>query len=106
MEQKVREVFRDLGPVQEVWLPAWEDGGHDHHNLIATVGRQEFTCQINRYLTYTNAGKSKWGVPVGCNGSMVHRKLQALLCYESQFAIDELGCWPHFMRDQMEYLAA
>jgi len=105
MADQVRQVFREVGPVQEVWLPLWEDGGHDHHNLMATVGRQEFPVpQIHWYLTYTKAGKSTGGVAMPCSGQMVRKKLEALACYKSQLDIDALGCYPHFLRDQQEYL--
>jgi LmbE family N-acetylglucosaminyl deacetylase len=105
MAEEIRQVFREVGPVQEAWLPLWEDGGHDHHNLVATIGRQEFAVHnIHWYLTYTAAGKSTGGVRVMCSGQMVRKKLEALACYKSQLDIDALGCYPHFLRDQTEYL--
>lgn len=108
MEQRVREVFRDLGPVESVWLPAVEESGHDHHNLIGRIGLEVFSgAEICRYLTYTrNGGKSTGGAPVPCSGTMARKKLQALACYQTQIEIDALGCWPHFLGDQTEYLAA
>jgi LmbE family N-acetylglucosaminyl deacetylase len=90
----------------EVWLPAVEPDGHDQHNLVGEIGLDVFSkAKIHRYLTYTRAnGKSTNGVPVPCTGAMVLKKLQALACYKTQIEIDELGCWPHFLRDQTEYL--
>jgi LmbE family N-acetylglucosaminyl deacetylase len=92
----------------EVWIPLVEDGGHHQHNLVGVAGLKAFpNSRIHRYLTYTTAGKStstasSMAVPV--TGAMVLRKLQALACYRTQLEIDELGCWPHFLRDQQEYV--
>lgn len=90
-----------LGP-SEVWAPAYEPGGHHQHNLVARA------CDklpgLTRYLTYTVVGKSKGReVPV-LEPSWIGKKLQALACYESQWD-PRLGCWPHFLREQMEYYA-
>lgn len=104
----IRVLFQELAPLEEVWLPAVEADGHDHHNLVGEIGLEVFAgTKINRYLTYTRSGgKSTAGVPVPFSGAMARLKLQALACYRSQLEIDALGCWPHFMRDQTEYLAA
>jgi LmbE family N-acetylglucosaminyl deacetylase len=91
----------------EVWIPQFEEGGHEQHNLIAEIGFGVFErAKIHRYLTYTRGGKSTNGTPVECTGPMVLKKLQALACYKTQLEISELWCWPHFVRDQNEYLAA
>jgi hypothetical protein len=96
-----------FGPVTEVWLPAVEIGGHEQHNLVGAIGLEVFAAaKVHRYLTYTPAwGKSTAGVEVSCTGAMVRRKLIALACYKTQIEIDALGCWPHFLGDQREYLA-
>jgi LmbE family N-acetylglucosaminyl deacetylase len=90
----------------EVWLPAVEKDGHDQHNLIGYIGAEVFSgATIHRYLTYSRAkGKSTNGKQVPCTGAMVLKKLQALACYKTQIEIDALGCWPHFIRDQNEYI--
>jgi LmbE family N-acetylglucosaminyl deacetylase len=90
----------------EVWLPAIEDGGHDQHNLVGEIGLDVFKgAKIHRYLSYTRTrGKSTNGRPVTPTGVMVLKKLQAMACYRTQLEIDALGCWPHFIRDQNEYV--
>lgn len=91
--------------VTEVWLPAVEVNGHEQHNLVGQIGLDVFS-KANRhcYLTYTAAGKSVNGTPVPCTADMIWRKLIALACYRTQLEVHELGCWPHFLRDQTEYL--
>jgi hypothetical protein len=93
-------------PATEVWLPAVEAGGHEQHNLVGEIGASVFSnAKIHRYLTYTRTqGKSTGGARVACSGSMVLKKLEALACYRTQIEIDELACWPHFIRDQNEYI--
>lgn len=95
--------------VTDVWLPAVEAGGHVQHNLVGEIGLDLFgsmfsRAKVHRYLTYTEEGKSTAGLKVPCTGAMVLKKLQALACYQSQIEIDALWCWPHFMRDQTEYV--
>jgi LmbE family N-acetylglucosaminyl deacetylase len=101
---RVGKVLGELKPT-EVWLPALEDDGHEQHNVVALMGLKVFSgAKIHRYLTYTRpGGKSRTGKAEPANGQMVLKKLQALACYRTQIEIDELGCWPHFLRDQNEY---
>ena len=101
---RIEAALRKWTPA-EVWLPAVEPGGHDHHNLIGEIGTAVFKgARIHRYLTYTRtAGKSTNGREIKPSGAMVRAKLQALACYVTQLEIDALGCWPHFIRDQSEY---
>lgn len=104
IEKAVRLTFEDYAAL-EIWVPAEEQGGNEQHNLVARVGPEMFPrAKTHRYLTYTAAGKSTFGVPVQCTGAMVRKKLRALACYQTQIEIDELGTWPHFLRDQHEYL--
>lgn len=91
--------------VEEVWLPAEDVHGHPQHNLVGAIGARVFNdAKIHRYLTYVGAGKAAYGVPVCCTGEMLLKKLRALICYETQIVDEALGCWPHFLRDQAEYL--
>jgi hypothetical protein len=95
--------FRADG-VDEVWIPAIEDGGHAQHNLVGEIGQQVFQgLTIHRYLTYTEKGKSTGGRLVPYNGKMLRKKLMSLVCYKTQIEIDALGCAEHFARDQREY---
>lgn len=102
---KVHSVLSQWRRVTEVWLPAVEQGGHEQHNLVGELGLEVFReAKIHRYLTYTRAGKSTGGTLVTPEGPMVLKKLQALTCYRTQIEINPLGSWPHFLRDQNEYV--
>jgi LmbE family N-acetylglucosaminyl deacetylase len=97
--QRINTLLDEFEP-EEVWLPAVEIGGHEHHNLVGLIGGRMFSmrARIHRYLTYTRTGgKSTGGTEVQPTGAMVRRKLLALACYKTQLEIDALGCWPHFM---------
>lgn len=96
--------LRAVPSVDEVWLPAVEEDGHAQHNLVGEVGLDVFRgARVHRYLTYTEQGKSVGGRRVECSGGMIRRKLQALVCYRTQFE-PGLGCGEHFVRDQNEYV--
>ncbi len=90
---------------EAIYAPAWEPNGHPQHNLVACA------CDglpvVERYMTYTPAGKSISNRPVEIkDGSWIALKHRALACYESQMNLDpKMGCWPHFMRDIIEYYA-
>jgi LmbE family N-acetylglucosaminyl deacetylase len=86
-----------------VYVPAWEEDGHHQHNLVAEacIGLPV----VERYLTYTTAGKSTSKREVPFEGSWIGLKLRALACYESQFDV-RCGCQPHFIgRSLLEYYA-
>lgn len=89
--------------VERVFAPAIESGGHPHHNLIGRVADQAFGDRVTHYMTYTAAGKSTSHREVEFEPAWIALKLQALGCYPSQIAHRELGCWPHFLRDQREF---
>jgi hypothetical protein len=105
IRERIHAALRPWTPT-EVWLPAVEDGGHEHHNLVGEIGLEVLKgAKIHRYLSYTRTrGKSTNGREVTPTGAMVLKKLQALACYRTQIEIDALGCWPHFIRDQNEYV--
>lgn len=103
---KVRAALEKWALAAEVWLPAVEVDGHAQHNLVGEIGLEVFSRAIvHRYLTYTTAGKSSHGRVVPFTGAMLRNKLQAMICYQTQIETDSLGCWPHFARNQYEYLA-
>lgn len=106
MREQITQFLSRFNP-DEVWIPAVEDGGHEHHNLIGGISEAIFRgTTVHKYLTYTPRGKSTNGSIVPANGTMVLKKLQALACYKTQIEVDALGCWPHFLRDQNEYIQA
>jgi LmbE family N-acetylglucosaminyl deacetylase len=101
----IEEALATFYHPEQVYAPAWEVNGHPQHNLVALAC--EGLPVVERYLTYTPAGKSTSGRPVPIlDGSWIALKHRALACYESQMSLDpRMGCWPHFMRDQTEYYA-
>jgi LmbE family N-acetylglucosaminyl deacetylase len=90
-----------------IYAPAIEVDGHPQHNLVGRAFNSYKSSPVVQYLTYTSGGKSRWGREVKIESmDWIRLKLQALACYESQFSPDpRMGCWPHFLRDQMEYYA-
>lgn len=94
---------------ERVWAPAFEENSHAQHNLVAQAAELAYPGLVTHYLTYTRGGgKSRSGVEVQPrSGEEIARKLRALACYASQLQMDpRLGCWPHFMRDLTEWVAA
>jgi LmbE family N-acetylglucosaminyl deacetylase len=100
---RIGSLIEDLEP-SEIWAPASEVGGHAQHNLVAAACNR-FPA-AHRYLTYTAAGKS-FGlkeVPIQ-QAYWIPAKLFALASYTSQHSLDpRMGCWPHFIGDQREYV--
>jgi LmbE family N-acetylglucosaminyl deacetylase len=84
-----------------VFIPAVEIHGHRQHNLVGRISLPV----IQRYMTYTDEGKSTSNNPVKIeDGSWVAKKLRAMACYESQMTLDSrCGCLPHFLRPIHEY---
>ena len=102
--QAVTAAIQNFGPT-EVWAPARETDGHPQHNLVAVAC--DSLPVIDRYLTYTGAGKSTSGRPVEIlDGEWIAKKLRALSCYRSQMNLDpRMGCVAHFCRGLYEYYA-
>lgn len=92
---------------EQVWAPAFEEGGHDQHNLVAQAADIAFPGKVTHYLTYVRGkGKSRNGMEVEPrSGDDIARKLRALACYTSQMNMDpRLGCYSWFMGDLKEYV--
>ncbi len=86
-----------------VFAPAFEDGGHDHHNTIAELAARVFHGRLTAYLTYTHEKRSTNGQLVPFESEWIELKLMALLCYRSQ--ILERSTRDHFLYPQYEYYA-
>lgn len=84
----------------QIWAPAYEDDGHEHHNLVA---RACGAFKIEQsYLTYTRTrGKSTNGRKVPYEPEWVGLKFKALSCYQSQFQA-ATGCVEHFIARSLE----
>lgn len=86
---------------QCVWAPAWEEGGHAHHNALATLAADLWPERTTHYLTYTHArGKSEYGTQVHAEKNWPALKARAMKAYASQHR-PETGM--HFTRGLEEY---
>lgn len=97
--------------LSRVYAPAVETDGHPHHNALGQAAVEVFgEPLIWPYLTYSvfdgkSTMESHGGYSVNPeNGQQIINKLRALACYRSQILTPEAGCWPHFIRDQAEYV--
>lgn len=97
LEAQLRQFFHQP---EMVYAPAFEVNGNPQHNLVAEVAGRVFQ-RVTYYMTYTAEGKSKSPKRVSYEHDWPLKKLQALLCYESQIRLGNTQ--EHFLRDQMEY---
>lgn len=113
IRSRLGELLGGIGTrrIRRIFSPAFEIGGHKHHNLVATTfgmpipDLPQRDPMITYYATYTTSGKTESGyaVPI-LDGTWIQKKLQSLACYPSQMNLDpRMGCWPHFLRAQEEY---
>ena len=118
-ERSLTEYIRELlnfDQVTDIWAPAYEEGGHEQHNLVARAcDAFEGSCRVHRYLTYTRRhGKSRLEDPdyrypyraevLPRSGEDIARKHRALACFKSQMQLDpRIGCADWFMIDMREY---
>ena len=88
-----------------VFAPAFEAGGHDHHNALAEVAADVFgPDRIVSYLTYVRGVGRSGGVAVDPDPEMIVLKHRALACFASQ--IREPSTRPWFMDGLAEYVSA
>lgn len=83
-----------------VIAPAFERGGHPHHNSVAEMAREHFDDVI-AYTTYRNGGGRTGGDEVPFEPSWLGMKLRALACYESQWVTPS---HKHFLESLREYV--
>lgn len=88
------------------FAPAFEEGGHAHHNRVAEIAVQCFGRKnVTGYLTYTYRGRSTWGAELQPVGGWPDVKAEALACYASQAAHPMTSPW--FQTDDLrEFVAA
>ena len=73
--------------------PAYEDGGHEHHNRVARIVDELDHPHVVRYLTYVRGRGRSTGVEVPSSQPMRDLKLAALLCYQSQIKNPATAPW-------------
>lgn len=103
--KRLVESARDLLEPDTVYAPAWEAGGHDHHNAVAEITADVFGPEpVISYLTYVRgSGRSDHGTEVVPEPEWIIRKHRALACFESQ--IREPSTRPWFMDGLREWVA-
>lgn len=81
------------GP-ERVWAPAYEDGGHDQHNMIGELALEIFGDKVQGYATYKRGhGRTRTNVEVECEPEWPALKLAAMACYRSQIRIENTRPW-------------
>lgn len=108
----IREKFAGLPLGLHVFAPAWEEEGHDQHNLVAEEADLRWGGAANRveggsltyYMTYTQGRVRSCGEPVPFENEWVPLKLRALACYESQLRLDSTA--HHFWHGIHEFYLA
>lgn len=88
-------------PIERVWAPAIEEGGHPHHNTLGEIADAIFADKVTHYLTYTNGRSRSEGRSVPFEREWIGLKLRALACYESQIKLESTG--HHFVCELKEY---
>lgn len=110
LKAMLREVAED--PWDVVFAPAWEDGGHEDHNLVATLADRIWP-QRTLYLTYRRGhGRSTQQTLSELSHRTAYEaqvergyrsvKLMAMACYSSQVELDD--CRPWFNDWEREWL--
>lgn len=94
VEQSMQELDAELD-IGEVFAPACEVRGHDHHNEVGFLAQEVFGDRLSTYLTYKRgSGKSRSSTPVSVDQSLwVILKLKAMACYESQIRLENTRPW-------------
>lgn len=92
---------------EHAFAPAFEEGGHEQHNLVAEIALEAFgEDRLTRYLTYRRGharSTSEFEVPFEPDWPAF--KLVALGCYVSQIALPATAPWFLDYLDVREYLA-
>lgn len=101
IESRIRAVAEDY---DVLIAPAWEAGGHEHHNEIARIASKiRGGDELIRYLTYVRGqSRSTSGREVVPSVFEREQKRVALSCYQSQIAYTPTAPW--FGDDQREFV--
>ena len=87
-----REINRAANNFATVIAPAWETGGHEHHNAVADACA-EIRPDV-RYLTYRRGfGRSEGGIKIAPSLWERELKARALNCYVSQRQDERTSAW-------------
>lgn len=90
---QIRKVLDRERPTVVI-APAWEEGGHEHHNAVADAFSADDAETVIRYLTYRRGhGRSRNGTEVVADKYERDLKLAALQCYQSQWENPATAPW-------------
>lgn len=88
--------------IDTVIAPAYEEGGHEHHNEIALLA-QRLNLDLVQYLSYVRShGRSTGGTEIVPTLFEREQKKIALRCYQSQIDYEPTAPW--FGVDQREFV--
>lgn len=76
-----------------VLVPEWEEGGHEHHNIVHDVAKKVFDGRCVGYMTYRRGHERSKGVEVAAEQGWASRKFAAMACYQSQIDMESTRPW-------------
>jgi LmbE family N-acetylglucosaminyl deacetylase len=91
-----------MAEYDSVIAPAFEEGGHEHHNELAKVALWHERDKLTSYLTYKRGHGRSEGVKVEPTLFEREQKKIALSCYQSQIEYEPTAYW--FGDDQREFV--
>ncbi len=84
--------FKAVHNPEEVWVPLYEEGGHEHHNLVTEVASSIFHCQY--YATYKRGeGRTETTHEIKPEPGWRALKLRAMSCYATQIDLEATRPW-------------
>jgi len=100
----VTKMGQAIAPHEIVIAPAFEEGGHDHHNAVAYIAKQLARHrELFAYTTYVRGqGRSEHATEIVPTRDEAEWKRVALACYASQIAYPPTAPW--FGDDQREFV--
>lgn len=101
------ELHRDHeGDPDVVFAPAYEENGHEQHNIVALAATDAFGDLVVPYLTYAGGSRSREGqLNEPDDPDWIGTKLQALSLYRSQLRVPNCRPWFYGLLDVREWLA-
>lgn len=105
----IERQLSELDEPEYVWAPLYEQGGHRHHNRLATLAIKLWPGRVSFYSTYT-VDEEGWPhrsrlqncFHVQTDAGWTRLKREALSCYQSQ--IEQDGTRMHFERPMHEWV--
>lgn len=87
-------IATDAADYDTLIAPAFEEGGHEHHNRVASIVDTLSHPRVIRYLTYRRGyGRSEGGIKIAASLEERQLKARALNCYVSQRHDPQTAAW-------------